>query len=271
MAFSPIHEIEIDSTYRIASSNSSTDFEFELPFTWPTLGPSQIRLSAGFIPNTFPTLPTVTVQTNVGGAITLATLNLDLGTYGFTSAATRMTERIQQAAPEGCGVNTLSIVFDDALKRYYFISTVNAASISVTSNWLPIFGHSSPTFPLNSGGAVTANIRYYMGGAPSFPVENFHKFYIRIHAFENKVILPNQYNTHVTYSFPLDKYLPEKDLWCYDNDTTPQQKVLVSSSYFNTNRILRVQLFDRNGSIVNLNGRNWLMSLRIEPLGYQDT
>lgn len=271
MAFSPVHEIEIDSSYRLASSNSSTDFEYELPFTWPTMGPCQIRLSACYIPNTFPTLPTVTVQTNVGGVITLATLNLDLGNYGFTSAAARMTERIQQAAPEGCGVSTLSIVYDDNLKRYYFIDTVGAASISVTSTWLQIFGHSSATFPLNNGGAVSANTRYYMGGAPSFPVENFHKFYIRIQSFENKVILPNKYNTHVTYSVPLDNYLSYKDVWAYDNNTTPQQKVMVYSSYFNTNNLLKIQLIDRNGAVVNLNQRNWLMTLRVEPANYVDT
>jgi hypothetical protein len=216
-------------------------------------------------------MPTVTLQTTVAGVPQLAALNLDSGNYTFASAATRVTERLQQATPEGCGVSTLSLFYCNSLKRYYFISTDAATpTISVTSAWLPILGHSSVTFPLNNGAAVPANVRFYLGGASSFPVENFHKFYIRIHAFENKVILPNQYNTHVTYSFPLDRYLPEKDLWCYDNNTSPQQKVLVSSSYFNTNRILRVQLIDRNGSIVNLNGRNWMMTLRIEPLGYQD-
>ena len=272
MAFSPVHEIEIDSTYRLASSNSATDFEYQLPFTWPTLGPSQIRLTACYIPNTIPNLPSATLS--VAG--TTASLNLDFGVYTFVSAAARLTERAQQAALSGgCGRSTLSCLYDFELKRYYFIDTAGGAGavISITSTWMTLFGHSNITFPMGTvaGGGTIANTRYYLGDLPAFGVEELNRVYIRIQAFENKIILPNQYNSRVTYVVPLDNYLSIKDIWIYDAGAIPQQKVLVSSSYFNTNNLLKIQLINRDGQIVNLLGRNWLMSLRVEPLGYQDS
>lgn len=260
MAFSPVHQIEIDSTYRLASSKSSTDFEYELPFTWPTLGPSQIRLTNMMVPNTFFNLPTATIN----DGINTATENLDLGNYSFTEAAARMTSVMQKAVVDG-GLNRVngSLNWDSSLKRYYFIDTSGFfLPYTMGGAWLPILG-------FNSTQAIgLANVRYYAASSPSLNEQNLN-FYVRLSTFENKIILPNAYNSFVSFCFPLRNMEPQKEIWYLPNNTSTQ-KILVSSPYHNTNKILKIQLLRRDGTIVDLNERNWMMSLRIEPLGYMD-
>lgn len=261
MAFSPVHQIIIDSTYRIASSNSSTDFEYELPFTWPTLGPTQLRLANMMVPNTFSNLPTATINDGV----TTSTQNLDLGNYSFTEAAARMTALMQRAVVDGgLGQTTGSLNWDSSLKRYYFIDTSGAfVPYTMGGAWLPLLG-------FNTTQAIgAANVRYYGGAPPSFHEQNMN-FYVYLSAFENKIILPNVFNKFVSFSFPLTSIEPNKEVWYLTNQHTAQQKLLVASPYHNTNRIIRVQLLRRDGTIVDLNGRNWQITLQVEPMGYED-
>jgi hypothetical protein len=260
MAFSPVHQIEIDSTFRLASSTSSTSFEYELPFSWPVFEPSQLRLVGFCIPNTFFNFPTQTITVN---GVTSG-LNLNTGNYTAVQAAAAVTTLVQLAAPDGCGRASLSCVYDSSLKRFYFIDTVGGG-YQIQSVWLPLLGFSATSYTM----LAPANARNYGSFIPSLGYDETSRLYVRIQSFENKIILPNAYNTFVSYALPLDTYDSDRDMF-YLGAYNYSQKIIVASSFMKTNRIIKVDLLRRDGSIVNLNGRNWLMVLRVEPLNYED-
>jgi hypothetical protein len=256
MAFSQVHEIVIDSVSRLnPTTTTSSSFEYQLPFSFPTHGASQIRLTTAYIPDSFYTFPTA-----FSGSITA-------GTYTADQIVTALTGNI------GSGI---TISWNASSQKFTFSGVPTPA----TSSWYIFMGWPSGTV---DGSTLTSP------NAASLGRDVWSRVYIRINSFENKIYLPlpasetftapsvrspttnaiyyRNRTAMITFAVPLDKKSP---FGIYYLDMHTNQKLEVPSSYFNTNSLLRIELMDEFGNLVNLNGRNWQMSLRIEPVNYMD-
>lgn len=270
MAFSRVHEIEIDSTYRLNGSLSSTDFEYQLPFAFPTLNPSNIRLVDFYVPNSFWNIPdsTITIAGGFSGTIIVRGGNHTVQSFNTMIAAA--------IAAAGATVSSnFSLVLNTFTKRTELTNNSTAGAITLTAsnnNFIfSLLGFTQAAQGVSAAAvgppivpSVTVSASVY-----SLGLEDYNRLFVRINSFENKVVLPNVYNTFLTYALPLNT-LNSKDVF-YMPPADTSQRVAVSSAHMRTNTILKIQLVNRRGDIVDLQGRNWVVVLRIEPLNYMDT
>jgi hypothetical protein len=253
MAFSAVHELIVDSSFRLNSSvTTSSSFEYQFPFPFPSVGQSQLRLADFWIPNSFYTF-NVPYQT------------VSAGTYTGTQIVTKLTGLLGGA----------TITWDESTQKFTF----NSVPSPNTHPWYILMGWSTGSVNINT---LTSPQAATLGR------DRYSRMYIRLNSFENKMFLPTVTEEYISPSVSLksDAYYQKKTSIFlsfvaplnYKNgqdyfflNQNINQKLLVAHSYFNTNQILKVDLLDAYGQSVNLNGRDWGMSLRIEPINYVDT
>lgn len=268
MALSRVCEIEIDSTFRTSNSNSPTDFEFQLPYTFPNYKNAQIQLGYAFIPNTwFNVLSAKTLQitSTLGGPVDVS---IPAGSYNPSTAAAAFTNGLQTmsgiyltgSVPIVNTVHSTNVVigWNSTTKRIWIAANATAGNTTVTGSFLQDLGFSSTTVNIPSGTAVQSDV------SPNLGSDRDQRFYIRLSGFENKIMLPQLPGQYFTFALAL------KDTGAsLGYVTVPQddheQTLILSENQLRTNSLLKIQLVDSTGSVINLNGRNWKFVLRVEP------
>lgn len=264
MAFSKVHEIEVDSSFRLSNSISTTNFEYQFPFTWPyPLEKCQLRLIGVSIPDSFYRFPAtnLTVLDSTGADVVGSPLTdlLRVGTYTAAQIVTLFNQ----------GFNTLGLAgvlicaYDSTQQKFSFQNTALTLYV-VQSAWFPLMGLPGNSVTIPASTSVTFPLVGDLGE------DLFNRLYIRLGTFENKIILPNIYNSFISYAVQLNDKNGRGYWYMGSSVNDNKQKLIISPQHLNNNGLLKVQLLRKDGLILDLNGRNWTFIVRVEPLDYAD-
>jgi hypothetical protein len=264
MAFSKVHEIEIDSRYRLSTSASSTDFEYSFPFTWPYPHEQcQIRLVGAWIPDSFYRFPASNLIgiNDLGVTVGTVTGLLIVGNYTPAQIVTLMNSGLATIF----GASNVTFQYD-GIQQKFSVTNNLATLVTIQSQWFPLMGLGGVSVAVPGGGTSVT-----FPNVGDLGEHIFNRLYIRLSSFENKIVLPNIYNSATSFAVPLD-LKNSRGYWYLDTSSQNKQKlnVLFMSGQLNNNSIIKVQLYRQDGVLLNLNGREWDFSIRIEPLGYID-
>jgi hypothetical protein len=268
MALSRVCEIEIDSTFRTSNSNSPTDFEFQLPYTFPNYKNAQIQLGYAFVPNSWYNVTQTQTFT-----CSLGTVSIPAGSYTSISLVTALTTGV--LLPSGGLVTgstpfpaTILIGFNQTLKKIILQNT-GGASVTFTpsSGLTTVFtwmGFSSDQIATISSTGIAATSFIIAENNPNINQDRDARFYIRLNGLESKVMMPQLPSQIFTFALTLKDTgasfsyvtIPQDDL---------EQTLFLSENQLRSNSTLRIQLVDSFGNILDLNGRNWKFVLRVEP------
>lgn len=268
MALSRICEIEIDSSFRTSNSNSPTDFEFQLPYTFPNYKNAQIQLGYAYIPNTWWnifTTSSLNIQTTLLGS---ATVTIPAGSYTPPSAAAAFTTGLttmsgiflngsSPISASAIGSNVV-IGWSGTTKKIWIAANASAGNTIVTGAFLQQLGFSSTIVNIPAGTAVESNI------SPTFGSDRDQRFYIRLSGFESKIMLPQLSGQYFTFALNLKDTGASLGYVTIPQDDQ-EQTLILSENQLRTNSLIKVQLVDSTGSVIDLNGRNWKFVLRVEP------
>lgn len=270
MALSRVCEIEIDSAFRTSNSNSPTDFEFQLPYTFPNYKNAQIQLGYAFVPNSwYNVTQTQTFVCSLGPT----TVSIPAGSYTSISLATALTTGVllpggglvtnSQPLPAG-----ISLAFNQTLKKIIVQNTTGAAvTFTASSGLTTVFtwmGFSSTQIASLISPGIPATSFIIAQDSPNINQDRDARFYIRLSGVESKVMMPQLPSQIFTFALTLKDTgasfsyvtIPQDDL---------EQTLFLSENQLRSNSTLRIQLVDSFGNILDLNGRNWKFVLRVEP------
>jgi hypothetical protein len=253
MAFSKDFELEIDSAFRIASSASSSDFEFQLPYSFPTVkGQTQITLTNAFIPESFYNIPFDVVLTAAGPSFTIPK-----GRYSPSQLATTITSLATAA-----GLTTFSCTYSSTTGKFTFSDSASTYTLTLSSpsaffNWLGFNG--TPSFIQITSGSPKISDNY-----AGMNFERERRVYLRINTFESKIMMPQTPSQIFTFGIPLFSANQKGDFVFEVSESRLAQTLYLSSNQLRSNSYLKIQLVWQDGTIIDLNGRNWKVALRIE-------
>lgn len=257
MAFSKDFEIEFDSTYRTNNSISSTDYEFMLPYSFPTVsGQTSLTLGDVIIPQAFYNIPLTTISSGANF------FTIPSGRYDASSLCSAIQTGMQATAGAGTGLgfSTATCSFINTINKIRFNDGSGGKTIvNSTGNdlftWMGFSG-TSLTFG-TAGSALTAP------SLPSLNLDREQRVYIRIYAVDNKIMLP-QLNTQIfTFGVSL-KQVNSSGYFHYTPLEHLPQKLYLNPNQLRSNSYLKVLLVWGDGTPIDLNGRNWKFVLKVE-------
>lgn len=257
MAFSKDFELEIDSSYRLSNSTSSTNFQYGLPYSFPTVkGQTRITLSSAFVPQSFYNIPQIQLFNYVGVGPGLSFI-IPAGHYTGAQLASTM-----QTLATAASFTSLTISYSASTGKFTFLDSAAsyplALGAGVTTPFFDWLGFSG--FPTSIN--IVANVPKISDVFANLNLEREERLYVRIGSLDNKIMLPWNPSQIFTYAIPLLQINPNGYFTYVGQDD--RQTLFLSENQLRANSFLNVQLVWEDGTVVDLNGRNWKIVLKIE-------
>jgi hypothetical protein len=281
MAFSKDFELEVDSTYRLTSSNSTSNFEYQLPYSFPTVkGQTRITLGSAYVPESFYNIPS-DVQFYDSDPSVPATTNswlLPAGRYTRANLASTLEAGFRAGTGPGSTTGltwtTVNVTYSNHNGKFT-ITPIPVGRVLVVPNSVASFFNfigvttniSTSTYP---GFTVVTPVTIGLARTivsdlwANMNSEREQRIYIRISNLDNKVMLPWISTQIFTFSVPLYSLNTHQTFVYLPNDLSVAQTLYLSPNALRANSQMKVQLVWNDGTLVDLNGRNWKFILKVE-------
>jgi hypothetical protein len=260
MAFSKDFELEVDSTYRSNTSISTSDFQYQLPYSFPTVkGQTRISLSSAFVPESFHNIPTTTIYSFIGvGPGPFPSFTIPGRRYTASQLATTM-----QTLATAAGYTTLTISYSATQNKFTFTDSASTYPLSlgtgVTSGFFEWLGFSTPSFI-----QLVLTVPKISDFDANMNLDRERALYIRIANLDNKIMLPWIPSQIFTFAIPFVVKTPNGEYVYQPNEKKLLQTLYLNSNQLRSNSQMKISLVWRDGTTVDLNGRNWKFSLKVQ-------
>jgi hypothetical protein len=281
MAFSKDFELEVNSKYKLTNSSSSSDFEYQLPYSFPTVkGQTKITLNSAFIPDSFYNIP-FDVQFFDSNPAIPATTNswiLPAGRYTRANLAAALEAGfragIGPGSTTGLTWTTVNVTYSNHTGRFT-ISPIPATKVLVVPNSAAAFFSyigittninttTYPGFSLVTPATIAAALTILSDSWASMNNDREERVYIRVSNMDNKIMLPWAPNQIFPFAVPLTVLNTHQIFFYEPQDQNSAQTLYLSPVHFRSNSTMKVQLVWEDGTFVNLNGREWKFILKVE-------